>query len=1152
MKRSFLLLLCLTILPAVSQGQSDWRYVNHFETISNICFADSLRGWLLNSNPTDSTNTMFISKDGGLTWNSLPVPSAIIRLNNMHFTKKAGFCVGERGVILKSVDGGAHWVRKQSNSNADLRYLDFCDDTFGWSWGWSATSVVTTKDGGESWSEKKLPIEIQYIDFADAKTGTLVGSTGDIMKTIDGGDTWQTMPSSGAQYLRLVKHLTRDIIILGGNGVYRSSDGGQTWSLKLPGEQIQGAAFATPSTGWLYEPGYLLHTSDSGTTWIRQYTDAGTGLYSMMCIDSMNAWGYYQSMIFHTTNGGGSGIPYTPVPQSPANGAGDQPLSLTCSWSYSPVPSYQFQLAADSSFTKLITEKSGITLTQFTVNSLQKGTDYWWRVRAVNGNGPGNWSAVFHFGTATGILHAASPAIGEKNVRLQPYLAWGGSLQFVYYHLQVCIDSLFTSPMFVDVSTSTNPYKIGPLQYATNYYWRIADQVNGVDGPWSKTATFSVRSRNEVAFPLAIGTKWYYQYYRAPDVQFGDWAYGVIKEIVDTSSTGVRTVKVTRLYDGSTTESVEYLFADDGMLYLSTKPTIPAAGDYPLYNAENTTVYTAYQIMAYGMTFTPFPTTYFGRSITAQERRDGSGGLGASEVNIYQTTKEFGIIRWYSTSRMGTTITFNDSMFLAGMVMKGVVYGDTALANYSLRAPSLTFPANGQKDVPLTSFFTWNSIAGTTQYQLQVSTDASFQNIIVYDAALPAPTRSFAKLVDNQKYYWRVKGVAASGQSKWSDAWSFTTKLDSQFVPSLVWPEHNSANMPKALSFYWRPSGGQSYYMYFYRDSTISSKCAEWYTNDTTFLLGQNFVGTYYWGVMATTPGYRNYYSELRRFTFASNPAETPIKIAPANRVVNVGSTVHFSWTKAAGAVSYIVQFGTDPFFAKPFTQVRVTDTTATASGMAPGTRYLWRVQAVRADSSIAWSDMWNFLTEWVTMDVPSLSYPADGATNMPLSMIVNWKRSAAASSYTVQISEDPGFAHVVLDSKGITDTTLSVTTLAKQRKYYWRVQAVHVNGWVLGSETRSFETKNIVPPTAHALKPNYPNPFNSSTRITYDVAEKTNVTIVLYDRIGRLVRTLVNEEHEQGNYSISLRGEDLASGMYFVQARMGAYVEVKKIVLLR
>jgi hypothetical protein len=88
--------------------------------------------------------------------------------------------------------------------------------------------------------------------------------------------------------------------------------------------------------------------------------------------------------------------------------------------------------------------------------------------------------------------------------------------------------------------------------------------------------------------------------------------------------------------------------------------------------------------------------------------------------------------------------------------------------------------------------------------------------------------------------------------------------------------------------------------------------------------------------------------------------------------------------------------------------------------------------------------------------------------------------------------------------------------------------------------------------PEKFSLKQNYPNPFNPSTTINYSIAKQSNVTIKIYDLLGRELVTLVNEEKPTGNYAIEFNASSLTSGIYFYQLKAGNYKDTKKLVLLK
>jgi Secretion system C-terminal sorting domain len=84
------------------------------------------------------------------------------------------------------------------------------------------------------------------------------------------------------------------------------------------------------------------------------------------------------------------------------------------------------------------------------------------------------------------------------------------------------------------------------------------------------------------------------------------------------------------------------------------------------------------------------------------------------------------------------------------------------------------------------------------------------------------------------------------------------------------------------------------------------------------------------------------------------------------------------------------------------------------------------------------------------------------------------------------------------------------------------------------------------------ALSQNYPNPFNPSTKINYTLSEKSNVSLKVYDMLGREVANLINATQEAGNHSVNFNASKLASGMYVYTLRSGNNVMSKKLMLLK
>ena len=114
----------------------------------------------------------------------------------------------------------------------------------------------------------------------------------------------------------------------------------------------------------------------------------------------------------------------------------------------------------------------------------------------------------------------------------------------------------------------------------------------------------------------------------------------------------------------------------------------------------------------------------------------------------------------------------------------------------------------------------------------------------------------------------------------------------------------------------------------------------------------------------------------------------------------------------------------------------------------------------------------------------------------------------------------------------------------------------MYCNGELLGDTILTFtaiKSDDIVDAvTTFSLSQNYPNSFNPSTMVEYSIPQTAFVTLKVYNILGREIATLVNEEKTIGNYEVEFDGKNLPSGVYFYKFKVGDFIEIRKMVLLR
>ncbi len=158
---------------------------------------------------------------------------------------------------------------------------------------------------------------------------------------------------------------------------------------------------------------------------------------------------------------------------------------------------------------------------------------------------------------------------------------------------------------------------------------------------------------------------------------------------------------------------------------------------------------------------------------------------------------------------------------------------------------------------------------------------------------------------------------------------------------------------------------------------------------------------------------------------------------------------------------------------------------------------------------------------------------------------------------------------YATTSNNNFTDQNITInapgSTAGIEIKY--KVSAVYYIGKVLGSdesdevnyqaegseiEKKGSENNNVAKPTTFALEQNHPNPFNPTTVITYQVPTQSEVTIKVYDILGKEITELVNTIKDAGFYSTTFNASNLSSGTYIYRMAAGQFVESRKMIILK
>ena len=88
--------------------------------------------------------------------------------------------------------------------------------------------------------------------------------------------------------------------------------------------------------------------------------------------------------------------------------------------------------------------------------------------------------------------------------------------------------------------------------------------------------------------------------------------------------------------------------------------------------------------------------------------------------------------------------------------------------------------------------------------------------------------------------------------------------------------------------------------------------------------------------------------------------------------------------------------------------------------------------------------------------------------------------------------------------------------------------------------------------PAHFGMNQNYPNPFNPTTSITYGLPEASQVSLKIYNVLGQLVATLVDERKEAGEYTAEWNAGSVPSGVYYYRLTGNTFTQTNRMILLK
>ena len=213
----------------------------------------------------------------------------------------------------------------------------------------------------------------------------------------------------------------------------------------------------------------------------------------------------------------------------------------------------------------------------------------------------------------------------------------------------------------------------------------------------------------------------------------------------------------------------------------------------------------------------------------------------------------------------------------------------------------------------------------------------------------------------------------------------------------------------------------------------------------------------------------------------------TPGLQSPINKATKEVPATILKWYPTDGATGYKVEVSATADFSAPVFSADSLSTLQVTAKNLEARNYFWRVRAMIGGANPVyspWSSVWSFTVGIALPASPKLIIPAKDSVNVSINQQLKWNASVYpdentySTLYAVQVSEDATFATKLMDTAGVSLTTVTVTKLSPDTKYYWRVAGINDGTFGAWSETWNFTT--IAMPLVTTLQ----NPANGATGV--------------------------------------------------------------------
>ncbi len=160
-------------------------------------------------------------------------------------------------------------------------------------------------------------------------------------------------------------------------------------------------------------------------------------------------------------------------------------------------------------------------------------------------------------------------------------------------------------------------------------------------------------------------------------------------------------------------------------------------------------------------------------------------------------------------------------------------------------------------------------------------------------------------------------------------------------------------------------------------------------------------------------------------------------------------------------------------------------------------------------------------------------------------------------TKYTIGVGSEPGLIMKIDPDAGILNWQIEEgcplwsSHFSSETAGYFTIESLSDIFYATSVLVTDVAVAKYLPPTFRLVQ-NYPNPFNPGTTIRYELPEAANVSLTIFNILGQVVATLVDEKKEAGGYQVQWNASTAPSGIYFCRLRAGAHTETQKMVVAK